>query len=273
VTFSVFGASGSIGSCLVTSLRQTGIDTYEADPDEETVYTRDLGNVVYCIGLTAGFRSRPFKTVDAHVGVLRSLLERATFSSFLYLSSTRVYRGLETGREDDPLVVNPTDPDDLYNVSKLLGEALCLSLPSDTIRVVRLSNVVGPGAVSESFVNSLVTDAIERGIIELETHPDSTKNYVDIRDVVDLIRDVATAGQKRLYNIAGASSTTHREIVDLLEDATGCDTVTRAEAPLAMFPPIAIDRVREEFGFAPRGIAESLTDMVAARQMKARLRE
>jgi nucleoside-diphosphate-sugar epimerase len=261
--FSILGASGSIGKSLGHALRRSGVKTYEPAREDMAIYERDLGDVVYCVGLTADFRSRPFETVDAHVGLLRSMLERATFSSFLYLSSTRVYRGLQVGREEVPLLVDPANPEEIYNASKVLGEILCLSQARETVRVVRLSNVIGPYATSPSFARSIVADAVDRGVIELESHLDSAKNYVDIRDVVDIIPQIVATGRARLYNIAGANSTTHREFVALIQRATNCTIIERPGMPLKEFPPIAIDRISREFDFVPRPVGESLTDMVS----------
>jgi nucleoside-diphosphate-sugar epimerase len=262
--FTVLGAVGSIGSRLVAALRESPMEVFAPERDDERIYDRFLGHVVYCIGVTADFRSRHFDTVDAHVGVLRRVLETARYGSFLYLSSARVYKGLEEGREDASLLVRPSDPDDLYNASKLLGEALCLSRPEETTRVVRLSNVVGPDATSPSFAQSVIAQAVDCGFVTLQTDPASTRNYVDIRDVVEMIPLIAAAGRSRLYNIAGACETTHAEFLALVQRETGCRVDLRPEAPLATFPPITIDLARQEFAFAPRRLEDSVSDMVAA---------
>lgn len=262
--FTVLGSTGSIGSSLAASLRAAGVDVYAPGRFDPDPFERELGHVVYCVGLTANFRALPLETVDAHVGVLRTLLEHGAYDSLLYLSSTRVYRGAQVAHEDDRLDLDPSDPDDVYNASKLLGEALCLSRPEPTTRVVRLSNVIGPHASSPSFVQSLTADAVARGSITLETQLESTKNYVDIRDVVEVLPRIATVGRARLYNVAGETSTTHQEVVDVLRRETGCSVSVRPGAPISTSPAIAIDRVRDELGFAPRGIASSLPEMVAA---------
>src|SRR5437868_14664917 len=86
----VLGASGFIGSHIVRELEQRG-EKYYAPAKVETIWDKDLGNIIYCIGLTADFRTRPFDTVEAHVCKLNELLKRGRFDSLLYLSSTRVY--------------------------------------------------------------------------------------------------------------------------------------------------------------------------------------
>ena len=84
-TFTVLGASGYIGSRLVAHLRAQGHTVWAPARGDAEVFTRPLGHVMYCVGLTADFRTRPFDTVDAHVGLLAEVLRRAQFDSLLYL--------------------------------------------------------------------------------------------------------------------------------------------------------------------------------------------
>ena len=104
-------------------------------------------------------------------------MQKAQFSSLTYLSSTRVYRGAETGQETETLKVIPT-ADGLYNLTKLTGEALCLQ--SGCGKVARLSNIVGDGA-SESFVSELISEA-ETGSIKLRSAVTSAKDYLLVDD-------------------------------------------------------------------------------------------
>jgi nucleoside-diphosphate-sugar epimerase len=268
MTFTILGATGSIGSLLHTHLEEAGTQVFAPARGDDGIFERPLGRVVYCVGMTADFRARPVETVEAHVELLRQVLARASFESLLYMSSTRVYRGLDQGEEDLPLQVRPGDADDLYNASKLLGESLCLASPRGEGRVVRLSNVVGPGARSPSFVSSLVAAALDTGSIRLETHPDSVKDYVDIRDVVELLPQIVD-GRERIYNVASGVQTTHRDVAELLATLTGCDVEFHKDAPRASFPPISTGRIAEEFGFAWRSLRTSLEDMVAAERTVA----
>lgn len=262
MSFTVLGASGFIGSHLVRYLHESGESCFAPARGDPSVFARPLGHVIFCIGLTADFRTRPFDTVEAHACVLQEVLRRARFDSLLYLSSTRVYRGLASGKEDAPITVNPQDADDLYNLSKLTGEALCLASGRPGARVVRLSNVYGPGMPGENFLAAITRDAVARGAVRLRTARTAAKDYVCVEDAVPVLARIAVAGRQRLYNVAGGENIENGVLVDRLQALTGCLVSMEADAPAPVFPPISIERARREFGFAPTGLLANLDRLV-----------
>lgn len=256
--FTVLGASGAIGSRLVKTLRASGHDVLAPARGDSAWQTQALGHVIYAIGITADFRSRALDTVEAHVCALAPLLRNAQFDSFLYLSSTRVYGGQPMGAEDVALNVNPHDPSDLYNLSKLMGESLCLGSGRSGVRVARLSNVVGANDVdSANFLPSLLRDA-RAGHMTLRTDLASAKDYIHIDDVLQLLPRIAVQGQQAMYNVASGQQITHREWVDHLVAITGCTVQVLANAPVACFAPVDVSRIQTEFGFEPRPVLSAL---------------
>jgi nucleoside-diphosphate-sugar epimerase len=256
--FTVLGASGAIGGRLVNALRASGHDVLAPARDESEWLTQPLGHVIYAIGVTADFRSRALDTVQAHVCALVPLLRNAQFESFLYLSSTRVYGDQLLGSEEVSLGVNPHDRSDLYNLSKLMGESVCLSSGRSGVRVARLSNVVGADDVdSSNFLPSLLRDA-KTGHITLRTDLASAKDYIHIDDVLLLLPRIALHGQQSMYNVASGQQVTHRQWVDRLVAMTGCTVQVLAKAPLARFAPVDVSRTRVEFGFVPRPVLSTL---------------
>lgn len=252
--FTVLGASGVIGRRATAHLRATGHDVETPPRGDATLFSRPLGHVIYAIGLTADFRCRPFDTVEAHVCLLHDVLQRASFESLLYLSSTRVYARADNGREDAVLPVQPQDPSDLYNLSKLLGESLCLSCGRANVRVARLSNVVGgEDENSDNFVPTLVREA-RAGRIVLQTSPDSAKDYIHIDDVAELLPRIAASGRHRIYNVASGVTTQHAEWVAQLVKLTGCVVEVAPQAPRVDFVLIEVDHIQTEFGFTPRPV-------------------
>lgn len=262
--FTVLGAGGFIGGRLVEHLRGLGfgVDAPERLPAEAYVdglSGRQLGHAVYCIGLTADFRMRPFETVEAHVGLLQRILERCEFASLTYVSSTRVYLRSERASEAEVLRVDPTQPDDLFALSKLLGEALCLG-SGKLCRVVRPSNVFGVGDPSQNFLPSVLREAKRTGRVKIMLSPASAKDFVGVEDVVRWIAEIAVSGTQKIYNLAGGRNISNAEIAEVLgrlgvavEFAPGGSTVT--------FPPIDIARVTGEFGPPRVSLIERLPDL------------
>lgn len=175
----VLGSSGFIGKHVAAMLRTQGSSPYCPDKCED-LRGRKLGIVFYCIGLTSDFREQPLATVDAHVCLINRLLQEAIFDRIIYLSSTRVYAGLNgIVSEDAELRVNPNSFSDLYNLSKIMGESACLHSGRDAV-VVRLSNVVGYDFSSNNLLFDLIRDACDKGDIILRSAPESSKDYIGV---------------------------------------------------------------------------------------------
>jgi nucleoside-diphosphate-sugar epimerase len=217
----------------------SGHDVYAPLREDPGVFERNLGTVIYAIGLTADFRNRPYETAEAHIGYLSRILEKSTYNSFTYLSSARVYQGSASGREDAFLHVFP-DSDGLYNLTKLTGEALCLQTGKG--KVARLSNIVGNGA-SESFVALLLSEA-STGTLHLRTSPQSSKDYLLIDDAVRALVTLALRGTTGIFNIASGRNTTTEEILDAIASHTRFRTIVAENAPSFFFPLLDTTKLR-----------------------------
>lgn len=245
----VLGGSGFVGRHLARHLLATGHPCWVPERGSAEIYRRPLGTVFYCIGLTADFRERPLAAVDAHVGLLRELLERADFEQLIYLSSTRVYAGAALAEETEALRVSAHCVDDLYNLSKLMGESVLLASGRPG-RVARLSNVLGPGMGAVNFVGAVVAEACREGRVNLRTALDSAKDYIWIDDVVTGLLAIADNGRASIYNLAGGHNVSHRELAILLA-TRGVAVRVVDGAPVVSFPEITVSRLAGDTGFMP----------------------
>ena len=252
----VLGGAGFIGSHLLRHLQRAGHETFSPGRGDQRVFTEPLGHVVYSIGLTADFRTRPLETIEAHVCILRRILAEAHFTSLTYLSSTRVYAGAASTSEEANLRVNPLDPGSLYNLSKLTGEALCLHCGRPGIKVARLSNVVGLRSDSDMFVNQLVDIGLAQGHVELHTALTARKDYLYVDDAVGLLEAMATSPVEGIFNVASGEGVDNGQIVRQLEKRLGFTTSVAADAPTTEYLPVDISRARATFGFAPSRFAD-----------------
>ena len=199
--------------------------------------------MIYCAGLSADFRVRPFDTIEAHTTDVAELLKNADFDSFLLLSSTRVYAGAESTDEESTLRVAPQLPDHLYNISKIAGEAICLSNARPTIRVVRMSNVIGDDFTSGMQMSEVLHAAV-RGSVTFTASWNSAKDYIWVDDVARMLIEIARRGKERLYNLATGVNVTNRELGDILASLTGCSVGVAPGSPSIIFGNIALRRRR-----------------------------
>jgi nucleoside-diphosphate-sugar epimerase len=258
----VLGGSGFIGSNLIAKLKLAGIPFYAPAKDEQ-LNGRSLGHIIYCIGLTADFRHKPFATVDAHVCVLNKILEKENFESLTYLSSTRVYVNSNESEvfENTPITVSINDADELYTLTKLTGERLCLSSGKNT-KIVRLSNVYGFGDMSENFITGIIKSIRADGFLRFFTTPASAKDYISIDPLCDLLIMIATKGTQSVYNLASGENISNEDIIEMLKQHYSFEYEFDKDAKEIIFPKINIDRIKNEFNFSTSDNKKNLSRLI-----------
>lgn len=259
----VLGASGFIGRNIARYLQNKGYDVALPRRDQLPTLEGELGHVFYCIGMTGNFREKPLATVEAHAGLLASLLERIDYSSFLYFSSTRIYAKASGPAEtsEDALVKVRPSIDTTYDLSKMLGESLCLSMEKPSVRVVRLSNVYGPDQSPNTFLGSLLRELVANGKAVIRESSDSSKDYVSIADVADAAEKIARNGRQRIYNVASGVPISHSEIAEAVS-REGYTCSFGESGDCRTFPRINIANIQEEFEFSPRNLLEDLPSLL-----------
>lgn len=264
----ILGGRGFIGRHLVATLESLGWDCWVPERDDPKLFLNALGTVFYCIGLTADFRTRPFATVDAHVGRLQQILEHGNFEKIIYLSSSRVYAGCEIGEEGKPLLVDSARPDDLYNLSKLMGESLVFQSRHEC-GVARLSNVLGIGMDASNFIGAVLVEAKETGCVHFRTALSSAKDYIWIDDAVAGLIAIATDGGRKIYNVASGVNLTHNALAEMLI-ARGIRVSVADYAPVTCFPPISVSRLTRETAWRPAPIMPRLEALLDQFQLMNR---
>lgn len=249
--FAVYGSTGFVGRHVVRHLRRRGHDVEAFGRNIQSQSDSERRHAIYCVGMTAGFRSDPNGTAQAHVSVLADLLSRRQFASLLYLSSTRVYSGAHRATEDAEFCVSPLVTDQLYNLTKLTGESICLANQGTFCRIARLSNVVGPGSATVNFLPSLIEEVRQSGSVMLNTSAQSEKDYVSINDVVISLERIALSGKERIYNVASGQNTSNAEVSAVLTRHMGAHVTYTPSAPTISYPRIDVGRLAAEFEWNP----------------------
>jgi UDP-glucose 4-epimerase len=265
--YTVLGAGGFIGQHLVRHLRQHGESVRTPARDAPEVYDQDLGRVIYCVGLTGDYVERPLDTVDAHVCFFTSLLRRARFSSFVYLSSTRLYDGQAgPAHETATLTLDPHDKRHIYGFTKGLGEALCHAFPDRGLVIARLSSVYDNALEADNFIHGICRKALAAPTLEVATSSTTERDYIHIDDVCRALHRLTQSARHAIYNVASGVNLTNRELVDIVSRATGCRITIREQAADRPVPRIDISRLQQEFAISPAPPHERIAALLAERK-------
>lgn len=264
----IIGGRGYIGSALASFLRNRGCQVQVPGRDSPRLFDRDLGQVYYCAGYTGDFAADPSATIEAHAGLLSRLLKDAQFEQLVYLSSTRVYDQLEGGpiEEDAVFPLDPSEQRHLYDLSKLLGEWLCLNLAPERSSIARLSCVYSDNLEVPAFLPLLVRRLTTYGVATIPDWPHVARDYVHMDDVCQALHAMASHGATGIFNVASGHNVSNLALSRHILETTGLEvTMTPPDRPpLANPPRISIDRLRGELALAPRSVCDALPEIIRA---------
>ena len=263
----IVGHRGFIGSRLRRLLVSRGYGLVLPERNDPRLWREPLGTVFYCAGLTADYRVRPFDTVEAHVSVLARLIKESDFKRLIYLSSTRLYDslGADTAGEDALLRLDPRNPRNLYDLSKALGENLCITASDGRAGVARLSCIFGDDSSSGGFIADLLGRALINTEITLDSSPNYERDYLHVDEVAQLLLAIAERGTHAIYNVARGKNTRNAEVFEIVSSLTGCIITTTSTATHDA-PSVDVSLIRDEFAFRPIPFDQQLTRIVAAQR-------
>lgn len=253
----IFGAAGFVGRRLRARLQAGGWEVSAPDKGDVGVFERDLGVVFYCAGLTADYDRRPFDTVDAHAALVSDLLRADRLDRLVYLSSTRLYDGLDrtTVDETEPLVFDPSDPRRVYDLSKALGENLTVARSGGRGAVARLSNVYDWEEGAPGFLSEWLIRARAERTLKLASSPHVARDYIHLDDVVAaLVAIAASRDGDRIFNVASGELVTNGEIAEVFRQ-TGWTVDFEADAQPTPPPNARIERLAA-LGVTPRPVKD-----------------
>jgi nucleoside-diphosphate-sugar epimerase len=251
-SYTVLGATGFVGSRIVATLQKAGHDVYTPGREELEQFSRPLGKVFYCVGLTADYLSRPYDTVEAHVSLLARLLKEAEFDRLVYLSSTRLYDGLpeSIASEDVTLQLNPASPRHIYDLSKALGENLCLTASSGRASIARLSCVYDSAPGSPGFLSEWLQRAAREKNFGLDSGTGIVRDYIHLDDVVTALIAILESEEKAIFNVASGENVSNATLAEIFNRHGWSVTLDR-DTPLQKASVCDISRL-QRLGVQPR---------------------
>jgi UDP-glucose 4-epimerase len=214
----VTGAKGIIGRAVVAQLLTEGIAVKEISRD---VFDLSSGN-----NLTSHIREQPEAVIHLAAAVPHSLhypdtdtsaeLTRSIDSCVLeaartwncriiYASTCSLYdkRSNEVMFEESPVFVRPDSP---YMKAKNEGEALFAKHAS--FAIMRVPAPIGPGLPTSVAAKRFFDLASEAQPIRLWGSGKREQNYVDVRDIADVMIKAAFSNVNGVFNIAANAPTT-----------------------------------------------------------------
>lgn len=246
--FTIVG-NGFIGSHLYREVLKTGYDCDLISRGNWPPKGTNLEHVVFTSGMNSGFRKNALATAEAHVSYLVDFLGSYKFTSFLYLSSTRLYLKSDSTNELSDVCINSNDPDDIFAATKLTAEMVLLSFTNPNITIARLSNVYGVNDKSENFLTSLITQANRERKITIKNAKNSEKDFIHIDDVVYYLIRLSEKKSKafQIYNLASGINQTNAEISSIFR-SEGVKVDFEKDGRVVKFKPIDAKKIIGEFG-------------------------
>lgn len=207
-------------------LDYNGIEIFQGDLADYN-FCQTLPRADYIIH-SAGY-AQPAKFMEDRINTLKLntfstflLLEKlVTNGKFLFISSSEVYNGLTTPpfREDQIGTTNTDNPRSCYIEGKRCGEAICLSYKQKGVaaKIARLSLTYGPGTKpsDKRALNTFIEKALS-GKIDLMDQGLAKRTYCYITDAVEVLWQILLNGKDDIYNVAGNSKTTIRELAMMI---------------------------------------------------------
>jgi len=198
-------------------LTAAGLDCFAPVRGSEEIFSRNLGRVFYCIGMTADYARHPFETIESHTCFLARVLKEARFEHLVYLSSTRLYDTLdaEIAQEDMPLYLSPIQPRHIYDLSKALGENMCLTITDGRASVARLACVFGTVAGTPGFLSELLQRAARERQFLLPSATGFVRDYIHVDDVIHALKSIVDYGAPAIYNVASGENVSNAELAEI----------------------------------------------------------
>ena len=264
----VIGGRGYIGTALTQFLRARGHQVLVPEKGSAELFGRELGQVFYCAGYTNDYNHDPSATVEAHAGLLSRLFKEGEFEHLVYLSSTRLYDDMiaELAGEDSIFALDPKRERHLYDLSKLLGEWLCLNLAPGRSAIARLSCVYSDDLDVPAFLPLLVRRLTHYGVASIPSWPDTARDYVHMDDVCQALLAIADNRAAGIFNVASGENVSNLALCRRILETTGLEVVmTPPDAEMPDNPPrIAVERLKKQLALNPRSVLDVIPEIIRA---------
>ena len=270
----VTGASGFVGSHLVTALKGYGkVVTLSRNKSLPTcAQLKNFASGVELVFHLGGVnRGTDEEILTGNINGTLRLLEAIRkygkpSAKILFASSTQVYRLKKSG--DKISESSPLQPESIYGISKKSAEDL-IRISGLPHTVLRLSNVYGPGCRPNynSVVATLCQRARKNMPLQINGKGTQGRDFIYIDDVIQaflLAGFHGKSGKRKVYNVSSGRITSLKKIVNAIKQIDkGIKVEFNAEAEDKVSYCCDSVRFKRDFGWKPmtslsQGIERSL---------------
>lgn len=223
---SIYGGTGFIGSTYASMY-----------PNEVSIVPRDdyidlspgeHPEVLYMISTTDNYNIKDYPTLDIETNLIRLIktldLNKHKFKTVNFVSSWFVY-----GTPQHYCGVNeldPCDPQGFYSITKRTAEQMLISWCKThdiNYRILRLSNVIGPGdrkvSPKKNALTYLIHEMAANRPIKLYHDGNFVRDYIHVKDVCRGIKTVLERGElNSIYNIGSGHPWRFRSLIDYAKE-------------------------------------------------------
>lgn len=261
----VTGATGFIGTSLVSRLKQEGVDVHELSlPDGDITDTGYLTSLLQEVRPEVVFHLAAYGTfgnekdvermINVNIQGTYNLLEGSVLhgaKAFIMAGSAKEY---PTGRV--PITEEARlQPWDSYAATKASAEFFCSLVTSIPVTTLRLSPVYGPKDSLTRFVPVAIKAALSLTPFTIATG-DVVRNFTYIDDAVEMFLRAATRTTHgyEAYNVASSEVHSFQHVLHAIENATGKSIEQIVVPPASLHDDswvLSATKAKEQLGWKP----------------------
>jgi UDP-glucuronate decarboxylase len=213
-------------------------------------------------GQPAKFMANPLATIALNTSAIihmDSLLEDG--GRAMFISSSEVYSGHPYAPHHESYIgtTTPQHPRGAYIEGKRCGEAIAHAInatSTKTYKVARVSLSYGPGTRKndDRVINHFIRQALTAGGIACKDSGNAGRTYNYISDCVEMLFNILLRGKHEVYNVAGMSDISIRELANTISTLTGTKATFPdgpnhlGDASAPAWVKSSVDLYRIEFG-------------------------
>ena len=258
-TYTIFGHTGFIGSFFKNKLFKENLILPKKG---QIIFKKNLGHIIYCIG-SDDWLNDSYNSYYANLGYIPEIINKNNYSSFTFLSTSRIYRNLNVAKENSFLAVNPTNLDNYYNIKNICAESFLISQKKKKIKIVRLSNIYGFAPKSTLLIPTLIKNSLSKNAIKIFINKKCKKDFLNIKVACSIILKIIHYGKDQIYNIASGKNISLEKIAKKISKLTNCKIKYINQSKIINEPAININKIQKEFKFRlSSNIIEDLPELI-----------